>query len=470
MISKGDEMPSKYVIHPVPTEPRFEPLSRSGVIAWEEGCLKCPVCVKRQCVYKVYDRRHLDPFQMIDSIDNQCMNCFRCIQGCPKQLIHKSQNKEFEEMGLYPFTPEVIAKIWQQATKGQVPVSGAGYHGPFSGPGFDSMWTDMSEIVRPTRDGIHGREYISTAVEIGKRPDHITFQGSAQIGEYNFITIPLPIILRLPRYGKRSIGAIKGFAGAAHYVGSLFSLPYKELRDLGLKNTKGLIVEVQSQEELLGISQEVAGIEFPADLGWHRSPSFIQERDKDSILILRVPMTKGIMNPIREGFDSGIRVFHLQGSFVGKFFDSDWHIKEGIRNVHLELLDMGVRDQVSVIVSGGIAAAEHVAKAIICGADAVYADTVIQLALECRLCNRCGLLAKCPVHLEEVEPLWVVKRVVNLMAAWHNQLLEVLGAMGLRDVRRLRGEVGRAMFYEDLERETFQGLNSIQEGEELEHY
>ena len=26
------------------------------------------------------------------------------------------------------------------------------------------MWTDMSEIVRPTRDGIHGREYISTSV------------------------------------------------------------------------------------------------------------------------------------------------------------------------------------------------------------------------------------------------------------------------------------------------------------------
>jgi hypothetical protein len=27
--------------------------------------------------------------------------------------------------------------------------------------------------------------------------------------------------------------------------------------------------------------------------------------------------------------------------------------------------------------------------------------------------------------------------------------------MGLREVRRLRGEVGRAMFFEDLEREIF---------------
>jgi hypothetical protein len=48
--------------------------------------------------------------------------------------------------------------------------------------------------------------------------------------------------------------------------------------------------------------------------------------------------------------------------------------------------------------------------------------------------------------------------VVNLVAAWHGQLLEVLGAMGMRDVRRLRGEAGRAIFREDIERETFANI------------
>jgi len=47
---------------------------------------------------------------------------------------------------------------------------------------------------------------------------------------------------------------------------------------------------------------------------------------------------------------------------------------------------------------------------------------------------------------------------VNLMGAWHSQLIEVLGAMGIREVRRLRGEVGRAMFLEDIEREAFGDL------------
>ena len=45
--------------------------------------------------------------------------------------------------------------------------------------------------------------------------------------------------------------------------------------------------------------------------------------------------------------------------------------------------------------------------------------------------------------------------MTNLIAAWHDQLIEVMGAMGMREVRRLRGDVGRAMFFETLEEETF---------------
>jgi hypothetical protein len=44
---------------------------------------------------------------------------------------------------------------------------------------------------------------------------------------------------------------------------------------------------------------------------------------------------------------------------------------------------------------------------------------------------------------------------MNLMSAWRNQLLEVLGAMGIREMRRLRGEVGRSMFFEELEADVF---------------
>jgi hypothetical protein len=61
----------------------------------------------------------------------------------------------------------------------------------------------------------------------------------------------------------------------------------------------------------------------------------------------------------------------------------------------------------------------------------------------------------CPAKLEDVEAGYGVGRMTNLIAAWHDQLIELMGAMGMREARRLRGDVGRAMFFENLEEETF---------------
>ena len=104
-------MPPKYMIQTKPVSHRFEPVTKSGIIAWEEGCLKCAVCVKKKCVYGVYENRRLNSRQMLESIDNQCMNCLRCVQGCPKELIHKSLNPEYKALGDDHWTPEVICKL-----------------------------------------------------------------------------------------------------------------------------------------------------------------------------------------------------------------------------------------------------------------------------------------------------------------------------------------------------------------------
>jgi glutamate synthase domain-containing protein 2 len=128
-------------------------------------------------------------------------------------------------------------------------------------------------------------------------------------------------------------------------------------------------------------------------------------------------------------------------------------IKERMKNIHLHLVDKGLRDQVTLIAGGGVAMAEHMAKLIICGADAIGCDIPLLVAMECRVCRRCAEGVSCPVELESVDPAWGSARIRNLMAGWHNQLLEIMGAMGMREVRRLRGEMGRAMFFEDLEKE-----------------
>jgi len=131
------------------------------------------------------------------------------------------------------------------------------------------------------------------------------------------------------------------------------------------------------------------------------------------------------------------------------------YLKDMIREIHLKLVDNQSRRQINLIFSGGIALAEHVAKSLICGADAVAIDIPLLLALECRLCYRCKEGKTCPVQLGEVEPKWACQRIVNLVSAWHSQLLEVMGAFGIREARRMRGEVGRSMWFNDLERDSF---------------
>ena len=60
----------------------------------------------------------------------------------------------------------------------------------------------MSEIVRPTRDGIHGREYISTSVDIGPKPMRLKFapDGKMLTPPSRLLEIQLPAILDMPAW------------------------------------------------------------------------------------------------------------------------------------------------------------------------------------------------------------------------------------------------------------------------------
>lgn len=465
-------MPSRYTIHTKLALHRFEPITKSGIIAWEEGCLKCAICVKKRCVYNVYEKRGLDPRQMIDAIDNQCMNCFRCIQGCPKELIHKSINPEYKAIGDSHWTPEIITSLWYQAETGKIPVSGAGYPGPFSGNGFDSMWTDMSEIVRPTRDGIHGREYISTAIDLGGTQGYLTFNKKADlmVNPPSLVEIPLPVILKVPTFGAIGKETLKGWAMATRRLGTLLALPQEMIEAPLWDFTECLIplITVRGDRED-EIPKEIRITEIPWAEEWQTMVRELKTSHPSLLISIRIPAAEGVEDKALSLVEGGASIIHLETLPNGRFFDNDgMTTKDGIRSVHLKLVDANLRDGVTLLASGGIAMAEHVAKSLICGADAVIADLPILIALECRMCRRCDKGIPCPVEIGGASSTWVAARVVNLMGAWHNQLLEVMGAMGIRDVRRLRGEVGRAMFFEDLERSTFGSMGDIGEGYDLE--
>ena len=177
----------------------------------------------------------------------------------------------------------------------------------------------------------------------------------------------------------------------------------------------------------------------------------------DQIVAIRISASPAVAQRVYQLAIEGAEVVHLVFDKHGRedALNNPRHMRDVLREVHGELIKAGLRDQLTLIASGGIALAEHVAKAVICGADLVAIDLPLMVALECRLCGECQRNEICPIALEEVDADYAVRRIVNLVGAWHQQLIELLGAMGIREARRLRGETGRCMFFEDLERETF---------------
>ncbi|MFH0997254.1 MAG: glutamate synthase-related protein [Pseudomonadota bacterium] len=455
-------MPKKYHIKPTPAAPHFIPVGRSGIIDFEEDCLKCSTCVKKRCLYDVYTNRAYDAQTLVDSIDHQCKNCFSCIQNCPRGVLSKTINPEFLRMGDAYWKPDIIHNTWFQAETGKIPVSGAGYRGPFSGPGFDAMWTDMSEIIRPTRDGIHGREYISTAIDVGRKQHHLEFDASGRLLRemYPLVELPLPVIFNTLPFGNLGKGIILSFAAAARQIGSLMYIT-PETYGAFLKPFKAQLIPLLPAE---GFDPDAEILEGAKMVELFYAPDVrqrvqqLKDRDPQRVVSVRLPMNSEARTITADLARAGAEVIHLFADFQGNEFvagDDPRFVKEALRDIHTHLVNESIRDQVTLIVSGGIALAEHLPKAIICGADCAAIDLPLLIALECRVCKRCATGKSCPVKLQSLDPEYGSQRVVNLMCSWWSQLIELMGAMGIRDVRRVRGEAGRAMFFEDLERDTF---------------
>jgi len=344
------------------------------------------------------------------------------------------------------WTAEVITQTWYQADTGRIPISGAGYGGPFAGRGFDSIWLDMSEIVRPTRDGIHGRETISTSVDLGRRLPSLRFDDGGRLVSVlpPTVALPLPVLfnpLPEPLPGR---GALRGLVQAAHRLGTLALLTPDEWSDDLLEYRAAVALRLAPETGFLckrsgkaPVSPRFVEIEGDAPDLWKQARDLWPE----AVISVRLPLCCDAGETVRDLVRAGVGVVHL---FADDVADAGGvPLPEALSAVHGYLVDQGLRDQVSLIVSGGIAAAEHVAKALVCGADAVAVDWILLVAWGCALWADRG---RCPVEQGELESGWAAQRVVNLMAAWRDQLLEVMGAMGMREARRMRGESGRAIF------------------------
>jgi ferredoxin len=457
-------MPKKYHIHPKPM-----PLDLDYVFKFRiersENCINCGKCTK-VCIYEAHKRGKADPRKMAAPNTVVCRNCFRCIQECPRGALEKSLGKDFLNIGGDYWKPDMFTTLWKQAEDGKVPVSGAGYRGPFTGTGFDSMWTDMSEIVRPTRDGIHGREYISTSVELGRKLNHLAFDAEGRLVSkiHDTVDLPIPIIFDIPADNLSPNIAIS-LARAAAKINTCIIMPAADITADYKTLVKNIIPCMSHQaidrhETILKKAQLVA-IEYKDEL----LNDFPAVKDKiknigNALTVIRIPAVPDVEGIVSKLAHSGAEIIHVVADYRGLEVkgpgSSDRRlIKDIIRAVHLRLVEDRIRDEVTLIFSGGIAMAEHVPKAMLCGADLTAIDMPLLIALGARLYEEPQKLLILPEGLEKIPPRIATQRIINLMGAWHSQLLEMMGAMGIREARRLRGETGRAIFFDDIDHETF---------------
>jgi hypothetical protein len=485
-------MPDRYHIHTEPTPGRFHRIGKFGSIDWREDCSHCTNCVKLRCCYNVYkhesthNRNPVAPTQTL----YECKACFSCVQGCTKGLLGLSLNPEFLDMGDDYWKPDIILSTWTQADSGKIPVSGAGYRGLFHGPGFDSIWTDMSEIVRPTRDGIHGREYISTSVDIGPKPMRLSFtpEGRMLSQQSHLLELQIPAILDIPAWPVPPSRLAQARAMAAKELKTVTTLIAKEAGEIP-PDLMPFVVPVFSGKDIRSdrrLIETIVGaaqlIDCPEIL---EMAALLRAMKPQAILSVRLTLEPTTADRIIELSKYGLKVFLLCADLHGcervENGTPGRHIKDVLREIHGRLVNEGLRDEVTLIISGGIALAEHMAKAIICGADLVAVDTALLVALGCRVCRDMHTLnidgaiggtaelslCGCPAEIRAADVIYAAQRMTNLMGAWHSQLIEVLGAMGIREVRRLRGEMGRAIFMEEIEREAFGDLLHVSQDREI---
>jgi ferredoxin len=469
-------MPKKYHIHTKATPLELASIFKFKIVRGE-NCINCGRCTK-VCIYEAHKRGEADPRKMADPNTRVCRNCFRCIQECPRGALEKSLEKEFLKIGGSFWKSDMFITLWKQAEDGAVPVTGAGYRGPFTGPGFDGMWTDMSEIVRPTRDGIHGREYISTSVELGRKLNHLAFDENGRLlsAVPGTVAIPIPILFDIPERGLNPNVKIALVRAAARlgtcivmpavyitpevekYIGNVIPfIPHRDLEFHQALLKRVRLVAMNYTDELLNDFESVKGR--------------IQKMGR-ALAIVRIPAAKGVETTVAKLAKAGADIIHVVADYRGREIEDASGAqprltRDIIRAVHLSLVEEKIRDEVTVIASGGIAMAEHVPKAMLCGADLTAIDLPILIALGARLYEEPEKLLLMPEGLDKIPVPVITQRIINLMGAWHSQILEMMGAMGIREARRLRGETGRAIFFEDVDQDTFGKLFKEREAARL---
>ena len=224
----------------------------------------------------------------------------------------------------------------------------------------------MSEIVRPTRDGIHGREYISTSVDIGRKPSYLAFDGGEATTKLPpLVSIPMPLIIDLssPVHTLPQLNSIIAQTAVNTDIIAIIDSRKWQGNDQQLDNIAFYIAdgEVIPKDAL----KKTRLVEIPDGAKVMERIKEIKKIHQGIVIAIRVELTTGgVERAIKLAESEEVEVIHIVADANGNEIGSSKprFVKEMTRHIHTALIEKGCRDSITLMAGGGIALPEHMAK------------------------------------------------------------------------------------------------------------
>ena len=458
-------------------------------------CINCKKCIK-ECAFGVHSYDEKNHIMLDDS--SKCVNCNRCVLYCPTKAIKVVESK-MSIRNNHNWSLNLVKEIYKQAETGGVLLSSMG--NPNDNPSyFDRILINASQVTNPPIDPL--REPMETRVFLGKKKEDILRDENGNIIPLMSpqLELAMPIMFSAMSYGSISLNAHKALASAAKELSILYNTGEGGLHESLYKYKENTIVQVASgrfgvyknyleagvaieikmgQGAKPGIGGHLPGSKMIGDVSKTRmvpegtdaiSPAphhdiySIEDLRQlvDSLkevtkykkpIIVKVAAVHNIAAIASGIARSGADIIVIDG-YRGGTGAAPTRIRDNVgipielalASVDQRLRDEGIRNDISLVVSGSIRSSADVIKAIALGADAVYIGTAALLALGCHLCRAChtgkcnwGIATQNPNLTNRLNPLDGKERLVNLLRAWNKEIKEIMGGMGINSIEALKG-------------------------------